>query len=344
MSEVKSGTTRRKLDAVDIAKFIGSLLILAMHCEALSDYHENAGLALTIITRWTVPFFFISSAYFLFRKGVNGRIDKKQLTRYISRIGMLYLCWFIYNLPSIYYERLYQENLSDLKTWFEFIKFSLFSATFFGSWYLTSSIFSAWLMYMLSRRFKTTTMIGMTSVVYILVVLTSVYKGILPEKLTDILLFFCFPLNLLTGCFYFAIGKYIAENETKITDVLSGKKAALLFIVFYLIYAAEVILSKHSGVFGSSDAAFSTAPLACALFILCLQSKIQCAKSVLYRKLSIIIYCCQGNVLILNSFFRKVLKSSVAACVLSVVVALAISFAVLYIQKHKDWKWAGYLA
>ena len=61
------------------------------------------------------------------------------------------------------------------------------------------------------------------------------------------------------------------------------------------------------------------------------------------RKLSTIIYCCQGNVLVMNGLFRKILKSSVAAYLASLAAAAVVVLVVLFIQKKTRWKWAGNL-
>ena len=82
-------TAKRSLGTIDIAKFIGSILIFAMHCVALGDY-EDVQFVLTVMARWGVPFFFVCSAYLLFSKSEGGNITREQLLHYVSRIDMLY--------------------------------------------------------------------------------------------------------------------------------------------------------------------------------------------------------------------------------------------------------------
>ena len=62
------------------------------------------------------------------------------------------------------------------------------------------------------------------------------------------------------------------------------------------------------------------------------------------RKLSIIIYCCQGNVLVFNNLCKKVFDGhSIIAFLLSCIVVAALSYIVLTVQKKSQWKWAKYL-
>ena len=341
--EIHHVNTKLSFDSIDIAKFIGSILIFAMHCSALGNY-KYAQFTLEIVARWGVPFFFISSAYFLFRKSVGGNIERKHLLHYLFRIGTLYLCWMIFNLPSIFIVRLYQKDLLAISTWLIFVKNSVLSSTFTGSWYLMSSMFSACLVYWLSKRFHTKTILLFTLPLYLLCVLTSVYKGVLPEQVTNILSFLCFPLNIFNGCFYFALGKCIYENEVQIKLYLTKYKALMLFLTFYLLYVIEILVTKHFNVFDTTDVAFSTVALSCFLFLLCLQSKLRIKNNVLLRKLSTIIYCCQGNVLIFNGLCKKILGvHSLIAFMMSCIVVASISIIVFTVQKKGQWKWANYL-
>lgn len=333
----------RSLDSVDLAKFLGSVFIFAMHCSALSSY-GHAGFVLELLARWGVPFFFVSSAYFLFRKCTGGNLSREQMLRYVCRIGMLYLCWMIFNLPSIFFIRLWKRDLTSVNTWLVFLKNSVLTSTFHGSWFLASCMFSAWFVYLLSKRFRSKTIILFTFPFYLLCVLTSVYKDVMPKEAMKVLGFLAFPLNIFNGCFYFALGKYISENEHKITSIFTKKKARMLFIVLYFIFISEIFISKHFGIFGMTDMAFTSAGVACALFLFCLQTNIHIKNSKLLRKLSIIIYCCQGNVLLFNTLCKKILGGrSLIAFLLSCGVVAAISSIVLYVQKKRQWKWVNYL-
>lgn len=331
------------LDSVDLAKFLGSVLIFAMHCSALSSYN-NAGFVLELLARWGVPFFFVSSAYFLFRKGAGGNLTRKHVLRYVSRIGMLYLCWMIFNLPSIFYIRLWKRDLTSVNTWLVFLKNSVLSSTFHGSWFLASCIFSACFVSLLGKRFSSKTIILLTFPFYLLCVFTSVYRGVMPRKATEILGFLAFPLNIFNGCFYFALGKYISENERQITRIITKKKARMLSVAFYFVFLLEICISKHFKIFGTTDAAFMNAGLACALFLFCVQTKIHIKNGMLLRKLSIIIYCCQGNVLLFNTLCKKILGvHSLIAFMMSCGVVAVISGIILYAQKKSQWKWVHYL-
>lgn len=336
------GSAKRSFDSVDIAKFVGSVLIFAMHCAALGDY-KNAQSVLEITARWAVPFFFISSSYFLFRKSAGENIERKTLLYYLHRIGMLYLCWMVFNLPSIYI-RLCENDITSINTWLIFIKNAVLSSTYMGSWYLVSCMFGACLVYWLGKRFCTESILAFTLPLYLVCVFSSAYKGVLPEPVAKVLDFLCFPINIFSGCFYFALGKYISENGSKLKKYLTKTTALILFIILYLLYITEVMVTKHLNVLDSTDAAFSTAALSFALFLFCLQSEIRIKNGVLLRKLGIIIYCCQGNVLVFNRFCKRILGGhSLIAFLISCIVVAAVSILVFAAQKRLKWKWLDYL-
>ena len=262
----------KSVDSVDLAKFIASILIFSMHANALGDF-RYAAYVLELLARWGVPFFFVCSAYFLFRKMLTGRgIDKQTILTYSSRIGLLYMLWLLFNLPSVFVSRLYYKDLHSIGTWLTFIKRSFLSSTFTGSWYLMSSIFSAWAIYVLSKKLKTGATIAVTFIPFSLCAFTSIYAGIMPTCIRGALSFFCFPLNIFNGVFYFALGKMLAENTNLIRKVISSRLIVLLVIVCYGFYVIEVIIGKRNGILANTDVGFSLPILACLLGILCLKT------------------------------------------------------------------------
>lgn len=334
---------KKTVESIDIAKFSASIVIFAHHCKFMSDY-KNLQSVSQLIARWTVPFFFVCSAFFLFSKSKDGHIEKDTLYAYIKRIGSLYAVWFVYNIPSIIYRDFWQSDLSDISTWLVFLKKTVLASSFKGSWYLASSIFSALLIYILSKKFRTKTIMCLTSILYVLCVFSSVYQGLAPVNVSKILEFLCFPRNIFYGCFFFAIGKYVSENLEDLIKIFNRKRALIGFVVSYLLLCAELVLAKLFHYYGGIDAAFSTALMPVPLFLYCLQTEAKIKNSGLLRWLSTIIYCGQGNVLLVNDYCKSALKvPSIPAFLISSVVMAIVCAVVLYIQKNTRWSWTRYL-
>ena len=334
---------KKSLDAIDLAKFIGSILIFAMHCVIFSDY-ERISLIPELISRWGVPFFFICSAYFLFSKSVEGNISRDVLLRYIRRIAILYAVWFVFNIPSVVYYRFLSKDLSFAKACLKFLKNFFLGSSFTGSWYLASSIFSAWFIYTLSKKLKTKTVLCITFFLYLLCVLTSAYYGVLPADVSEVLSSLDFPLNIFNGCFYFAVGKYIVENKRSILKKIDRKRALIGTVIFFVLYILEIILTIRLCIFDSTDVAFSTAAVSLFLFLFLLQSDAKIKNTLLLRKFSTIIYCCQGNVLLVNGFLKKIFGvPSIFAFLVSLLVVAVICLVVVFLQKRTKWTLTKYL-
>lgn len=252
------------------------------------------------------------------------------------------MLWLLFNLPSVFVIRLYLKDLHSIGTWLTFLKNSFLSSTFTGSWYLMSSIFSAWAIYVLSKKLKTGATIAVTFIPFSLCALTSIYAGIMPKCIRGALLFFCFPLNIFNGVFYFALGKMLAENTNLIRKVISSRLIVLLVIVCYGFYVFEVIIGKRNGILSSTDVGFSLPILACLLVILCLKTCISIRNGILLRKLSTIIFCCQGNVLLCGSLRHYHLCSSIIYIIMLIGITI-ICFTVLFLQKHTKWNWIKYM-
>ncbi len=84
----------KNLASVDLFKLIAAIMVVAMHSHA---FIQNANLDywLTCLCRIGVPFFFVVGSYFYFK-------SNKPISKYIKRLLILYIAWFIIEIPLIY--------------------------------------------------------------------------------------------------------------------------------------------------------------------------------------------------------------------------------------------------
>ena len=321
-------------DTVDLFKFIGSIFIFLMHINIWGDSLQLR-FQWELLSRWAVPFFFIISSFFLFRKeGDNANIDNQSLRIYVQRVFSLYISWFIINVPSIIYLRLVRPGIAKLSTWIAFIKGIILSSSFAGSWFLLSSIVSAYLLFLLSKRFKTITCVLFAIIPYTLCLLTSAYGGVLTEKMSGVLTWLCFPLNIFGGLLYFSIGKLIYEKM----DIIQKAPLSilgLLSVLFFVLYFIEIKQTMNEGIYWSSDYAIAIIPLALSLSLFCLKSTLKVKKSKQLRAISTIVYCAQGNILCAAPFICKFLgiphffvRGIIGLFMMSLMVAI-----ILFVQK-----------
>ncbi|MBP5313562.1 MAG: acyltransferase [Eggerthellaceae bacterium] len=335
---------KKNFDAVDLAKLVASILIFAMHFSALSDF-GNAYLFVEIICRWGVPFFFIASAFFLFSKSENGNISKQRLIDYVKRIFYLYLAWAIINVLNIVYLRIYTPGYTQLSTYLCFIRDIFISSTFSGSWFLVGCMFAAWLIYVLSKKLKTSVILALTFVLYAITAISSVYGNAVTGQISAVLDFLKFPWNIFTACFYFALGKYACERQEKLLSVFKRPLSIILAIVFFALFAGEVIVSFNLGFLRYTDVGFFVAPSAFMLFLVCLQSNIKLKNNIIMRKMSIIIYVSFGNLLLVRGFLKRIvgLTANLPLYLICFALSLLICFVVLQLQKKTNRRWVNYL-
>lgn len=329
--------------SIDLLKFIGSIMIFTMHISAFRDF-EQFFFVFELLTRWAVPFYFVCSAYFLFSKGKNGNVTKTDLKKYIKRIAMLYLCWFIINLPSVIACDFYSHNIFNWKVWFCFFRDLVLSSSFSGSWYLVSCMFSAVFVYMLSKRMRTVTVLVIAFCIQTFCIFTSVYAGVLPPILDDVLFEMNFPLNIFGGVVYFALGKFIFEKEYLFKN-LRFFSCVMLTVLFYELYVGEIFLAKTFGIYGGSDEAFCLIPVSLFLFLGCQKACFRINHSSALRKMSTVVYCCQGNILVFVPKFLELcgVNASLVRLLLGGICVAGIVAAVFALQKSKKLKLAKYL-
>lgn len=331
---------RSNYDTIDILKFIGSILIFTVHLKLFNGLGDF-GTIIVLLSRWGVPFFFLASSFFLFRKSSDQWTAVK---KYMRRILILYIVWFIYNLPSIFYSRFYVRGASNPRTWLTFLKGALLSSTFKGSWYLVSSIFCAFAVYLLCKKFKTRSVVIISLAVEILCVMSSAYCRLLPQPLKSALLTLEFPLNIFGGLFFFSVGKWLAENRDSVLKISTAKYVSAA-AVFYVLYFAEIYFVKKESFFRSSDCAFFLIPASICIFITALKIPLKIKNPQLFRRLSTVIYCAQGNVLVavvlLANHFS--INSAITKTCIGLVIMAVVAAAVILLQKSKRISWAKYL-
>ena len=328
-------------DAIDVLKFIGSVMIFAMHARAFADV-ARVRFAWELLSRWAVPLFFVTSSYFLFSHG-DGVINAAQLKKYERRIAMLYLVWFVFNLPGVVYTKMTEMSSFALWEIAVLVKDTVLSSTYIGSWYLVSSMFCAWLVYILRKRLSARMILIIAAVVQVVCVLSSVYAGLLPQGVRTALEFWDFPWNVLDGFFYFALGLFFAEKK-EWKQKFSVSRCVALAAGGFALYAVEIIVSVRLGYYNVSDQAFGLAPLCIGLFAfgMCVPLRVKYAG--VLRKMSTIIYCAQGNVIVLKRVAARMFPALPSLLLFAVCAAVmtGIIAAVFALQK-KSTRWAKYL-
>lgn len=129
--------THKEGNAYDILKFGMALLIVAIHTKGFDGPIANE--LIKPFQGIAVPVFFILSSMFYFislRKKRGGGIWQ-HLKKFLNRLGVLYLFWFIINFVFIQHEHKYFvcDGMFDI---IRLCKDILLKYTFHGSWFLSA--------------------------------------------------------------------------------------------------------------------------------------------------------------------------------------------------------------
>lgn len=195
------------LGGVDLFRFIASLLVVVIHthpfANTISDYY------VTSTCRIAVPFFFCVSSMFFWKK-------KSDILKYVKRMGILYLVWFIIELPYVY-SRFFMSDRSLLFEVVIFIKQLLFSNTFGAAWYITASVQATLLIWYMNKKVSNTVMWIIAILLYALSCLFALHFGIIEgtpaATFMQYLSYVIPPANsFVVAVVYMLIGKHIAEH------------------------------------------------------------------------------------------------------------------------------------
>ena len=285
------------MGGLDIAKFLGALLIVSIHtrpllvCGKEMDYYSS-----DVFCRIAVAFFFMCSGYFTFTKiqyDNNGKIEnsnknRKQLIKSEIRIITLYIMWSI-----IYFivELLQWMSVKEIS----FIHFLIaFGISFFiyGSyyhfWYMLALIYGIPIIYYLSLKINKKKLLIIGSGLYLVHLIIN-WNSVCPEsKIISLIsrinifpgalsstIFIGIPFMIWGGCFQ------VFQHKSK--------KVWLFFSIIGLYLEARVLLHRFN--ITSLNYIIFTVCVTVLIFQVFYEMKLSDNQYKWFRNLSTVIYC-----------------------------------------------------
>lgn len=328
-------------NAIDCFKFIFAILICAMHAGALKSFGETWEALLRLFAGYGVPFFCISSAFFLYRKG--NTFDN--IKHFSKRILFLYIIWTILNLPDIVhrmYPFLYDASWLE-RVWILFSRFFLFKSTFVGSWYLKASLFAVWFIYFIKNQ-KVAWIVALA--LHLFCVLAWKSGDVLSQNkyLSLYVEFFGHPYNsIFTLIPFFLIGKYIIES--KMLERLRRNSMIVLFGVGMIFLLPEYFFYENCGLMWVTNTHFIGRVLAsAALFVLVLRTPIGISDmSAKYlRKGSIIFFCSNYQIVTIIRFLLGKESNSLVIFLISVILCVCLQIVIIFLSNKPKFNWLKY--
>ena len=288
----------KNYNGIDVAKFICSLLVVAIHVDPFGATENSILVYLNFgiqqyFARFAVPFFFIASGFFLYKKVSKEKKDAEYSKKYIIRLLKLYFLWTIIYLPiSIY--KITNDPDGVLQGVVNFLRNFLLVGSYTQLWYLNALIIATIIIVLLYRKAQPNTILIISFVLYLIGLFGNSWFGLLsPLKgmLPTVWSVFSFVKKVIVttrngvffGFLFVSLGICFAHYGNKIE-----KKVAIVgFILSMVLFGVEVFFLKYKNIPSlGNDIFLFLIPSAFFLFSYCEQVDLQDNK--IYKVLRII--------------------------------------------------------
>lgn len=295
--------TVKQFTAIDLAKFICSLLVVFIHTTPLVNISEAANFfATNILARVAVPLFFAISGFLFFGKlsycneKISGDGDNlRRLLSYCKRNTLLYLGWSVVYLAVIYIPMWHRTGWWDIHVVKDALASLLFSGIHYHLWYLLAMIYAIPLLYAMLRLLSRKKVRWIAAILWVGECLTYSYSWIFPDSF-PLVSFLLSRMPIVFDAGFRAVpllfvGAVIALDPPD----WNRKKTYILCTVSFLMCAVEATaLHLYSPNTNQYSYLFST-PLLAFSWLFCIvqfgQDLLPEAGARLLRNMSLTIYC-----------------------------------------------------
>lgn len=203
---------------LDVFRMIAALLIIAIHTSPLSSFSDTGDFILTrIIARVAVPFFFMTSGFFLISR-ISENADK--LRTFVKKTALIYLTAIVIYIPlNIYQGYFGRENLLP-----NILKDLFFDGTAYHLWYLPAVIIGGIISWYLVKKLDYKKAFIIVSALYAVGLFGDSYYGLVQNVpfISDFysLLFQVFDYTrngIFFAPLFFVLGGFIADMEKSIS-------------------------------------------------------------------------------------------------------------------------------
>ena len=295
-------TKNESYSGIDYFRFIAALLIVAIHTSPLSSFSETGNFIFTrIVSRVSVPFFFMTSGFFLISRYT---CNAEKLGAFIKKTTLIYGVAILLYIPiNVYNGYFKMDNLLP-----NIIKDIVFDGTLYHLWYLPASIIGAAIAWYLVKKLNYPKALMVASVLYLIGLFGDSYYGI-TEKISCLnsLYTYIFQVTDYTrnGIFFapifFILGGFIADNRPQITF----GKSFLGFAISLALMLGEAMILHHFDLQRHDSMYVFLLPCMYFLFIVILHFKGK--RLVSLRTASLIIYIIHPMMIVVIRLFSKLL-------------------------------------
>ena len=179
-------------NSIDLCKFICSLLVVAIHIPFMAPvdvYGVSYDFFRHVIARVAVPFFFVASGFFLYKKFNLYNISLDVVKKYVMRIFQLYVVWSVIYLPINFLDYS-QNNRSALIDVISYLRNFFLIGSYLHLWYLQATIVAVVLLtFLLYRCRSIRKIVTLVSILYLIGVLGNSWYGLIAPVKNEFPLF-----------------------------------------------------------------------------------------------------------------------------------------------------------
>lgn len=242
---------KKKYGAVDVAKYVSALLVVCIHTY---PFYEVSPVLNTYwiqtVCRLAVPFFFVVSGFFFFRKIVKGdeESNKEALINYEKRLGKIYLTWTVIYLPYTIWD--YAHANFHIYHIFAYLRDVLLNGSYYHLWFLPALMLATYIVYHLYTNKNLKCALIVSFILYVLGYLINVYTPIW-ESMPTISFFFGFFTKVLVtarngiffGPMFVTLGLLLSKTRR-----LPHRVSMIGWLVSFILLVIEVTIYNGLGI------------------------------------------------------------------------------------------------
>jgi len=325
---------KKRYNMVNVMRIVCAILVIAINTKAFAQFGNTVeSIGCDIIARIAVPFFFVTSGYFLYCKyKVKGYFN-----RYIKKLVILYIVVTLISCinPMFIYEIIDKYNATGGNSGAAILlllKFIFVNGTTGSFWFFPALIYSSIVVYFFIKKDWIKPLISISVLLYLIALMGDSYQGLVintPLRYLVDLYNSIFDLStngIAQGVIFITLGALI--NKFRIAEKV--KKTGKLFLAFSIVYVLEAYLLISNSIPRATNVYISLIILVPIIFIWALnfKFKINERSSLLMKEMSLWIYAVHG---VVQFLLLKYIGDITVATVYFWVMVSAISISIAYL-------------
>ncbi|WP_195263510.1 acyltransferase family protein [Clostridium sp. 1001275B_160808_H3] len=340
MEEIK-----QRYDSVNIMRMVSALLVIAIHTSIFGSINQTANDIVTKgISRIAVPFFFISTGYFMF-KNIN---RQGYIKSFIKRLVKIYLIIGVIDVLLIMPYVSVRLQGGFIKA----LQVILIGGITESLWYVPAIILSVLVVSVFIKKNWVKPLVIVSILLYIIGLLGDSYYGLIVntplEKIVDIykMLFINTRNGITFSVPFVAIGALMAKGN--IANSIKNIKYAVLG--FSILLGIEGYLLNANNIAIDTNMYISLILLVPAIFLCLLNLKFEISErtSNILREMSLWVYCVHETIMLMlliyvgnfNTIMMFLIVSSISIFIAYLISAKKVKIPAVNIKKERVIAWS----